>query len=403
MEIKRSTKLQNVRYDIRGPATTLAIQMEQQGTKIINLNTGNPAAFGFKPPDLGEILTSNQQLTAAYSVSKGLMDAREAIVKYESGKGLANVKVENVFTGNGVSELIMMCMQALLDNDDEILIPTPDYPLWTAAARLAGGKVVHYVCDEEANWYPDMADLNKKISPRTKAIVVISPNNPTGAVYPKEILEGICDLARQHKLLILSDEIYDRMLMDDAQHVAIGSLAPDLPVITMNGLSKSHMLCGYRCGWMVLSGDFSGSDAFLDGLNVLASMRLCSNVNAQVIIPAALKDPHYARTSLLPGGRLYEQRESSYNGLKSIPGISVVKSMAGLYMFPKLDTDKLRINDDERFVFDLLKEKHVLLTHGGSYNWPKPDHFRMVYLPEKQELDEVINRLADFFANYRQY
>ena len=403
MEIKRSNKLQNVRYDIRGPATTLAIQMEQQGTKIINLNTGNPAAFGFRPPDFGDILVSKQQTIAAYSASKGLMDARVAIAVYESSKGLANVNVENVFTGNGVSELIMMCMQALLDDNDEVLIPTPDYPLWTAAARLAGGKVVHYVCDEESSWYPDMEDIRKKVNPRTKAIVVISPNNPTGAVYPKEILEGICDLARRHNLLIFSDEIYDRMLMDGAEHIAIGSLAPDLPVITMNGLSKSHMLCGYRCGWMVLSGDFSESGAYLEGLNVLASMRLCSNVNAQAIIPAALKDAHYARSSLLPGGRLYEQREISYNGLKRIPGISVVKSMAGLYMFPKLDTEKLRIKDDEQFVFDLLKEKHVLLTHGGSYNWPKPDHFRMVYLPEKEELDEVINRLSDFFANYRQY
>ena len=403
MEIKRAKKLQNVRYDIRGPATTLALQMEQQGTKIINLNTGNPAAFGFRPPDFGDLLISKQQLTAAYSASKGLMDARIAIAEYESSKGLANVSVENVFTGNGVSELIMMCLQALLDDGDEILIPTPDYPLWTAAARLAGGKVVHYVCDEDAGWYPHIADMNKKVSSRTKAIVVISPNNPTGAVYPKEILEGICDLARQNNLLIFSDEIYDRMLMDNAEHTAIGSLAPDLPVITMNGLSKSHMLCGYRCGWMVLSGDFSGSDAYLDGLNVLASMRLCSNVNAQAIIPVALKDPHYPLSSLLPGGRLYEQREITYNGLRSIPGISVVKSMAGLYMFPKLDTQMLRIKDDEQFVFDLLKEKHVLLTHGGSYNWPKPDHFRMVYLPKKEELDEVINRLSDFFTNYRQY
>ena len=403
MKIKRSKKLQNVRYDIRGPATTLAIQMEQQGTKIINLNTGNPAAFGFKPPNFADILNKKQQLTAAYSASKGLMEARQAIVKYESSKGLTNVNVENTFTGNGVSELILMCMQALLDNDDEILIPTPDYPLWTAAARLAGGKVVHYVCDEKANWYPDLTDIGKKISPRTKAIVVISPNNPTGAVYPKEVLEGICDLARKNGLLIFSDEIYDRMLMDGAKHIAVGSITPDLPVITMNGLSKSHMLCGYRCGWMVLSGDFSGSDEFLDGLNVLASMRLCSNVNAQAIIPAALEDAFYASASLLPGGRLYEQREATYNGLKNIPGLSVVKSMAGLYMFPKLDTEKLRIKDDEQFVFDLLKEKHVLLTHGGSYNWPLPDHFRMVYLPEKKELDEVINRLKDFFANYRQY
>ncbi|MCL2398633.1 MAG: pyridoxal phosphate-dependent aminotransferase [Defluviitaleaceae bacterium] len=402
MEIKKSSKLNNVRYDIRGPVTDLAYQMEQEGTPVVKLNTGNPAAFGFKPPDYSSILENELQLTAAYSSSKGLTEAREAIAAYESSKGIPNIKIDNVFTGNGVSELISISLNALLNDNDEILIPTPDYPLWTAAARLAGGKVVHYLCDESASWFPDMDDIKRKITPRTKAIVVISPNNPTGAVYPKEILEGICNLARQHNLLIFSDEIYDRMLMDDAKHIAISSLAPDLPVITMNGLSKSHQLCGFRCGWMVISGDLSNAGNYIEGINVLASMRLCANVNAQAIIPAALKDPHFVRNSLLPGGRLYEQREQAYVGLNSIPGISVVKSSAGLYLFPKLDNEQLNIHDDEKFVLDFLREKHVLLTHGGSYNWDKPDHFRLVYLPEKEVLADVIERLRDFLSNYRQ-
>ncbi|MCL2420548.1 MAG: pyridoxal phosphate-dependent aminotransferase [Defluviitaleaceae bacterium] len=403
MEIRKSNKMQNVSYDIRGPVAALATKMEREGTPIIRLNTGNPAAFGFKPPKYGDILTNQLQLTAAYSDAKGLMAAREAIAAYESSKGIPNINIENVFTGNGVSELITMSLQALLNDGDEILIPTPDYPLWTAAARLAGGTVVHYLCDEAACWFPDIDDIRRKITPHTKAILVINPNNPTGAVYPREILESICDLARQHSLLIFSDEIYDRLLMDDAEHIAIAALAPDLPVVTMNGLSKSHQLCGFRSGWMVLSGNLSGIDDYLDGLTVLASMRLCSNVNAQAIIPAALADPHFSRDTLLPGGRLYEQREQAYVGLKNIPGISVVKAKAGLYMFPKLDIEMLRINDDNQFVLDLLREKHVLLTHGRGYNWDAPDHFRIVYLPKKDVLADVIVRLQDFLSIYRQY
>ena len=403
MEIKKSNKMMDVRYDIRGPITSLAIQMEQEGKNIIKLNTGNPAAFGFIPPQLGDILKNQLQVTAAYSDSKGLIEAREAIAAYESSKGIPNIHIDNIFTGNGVSELITMSLQVLLNDGDEVLLPMPDYPLWTAGIRLAGGKSVFYRCDEESCWYPDMADMEKKINARTKAIVVINPNNPTGAVYTKEILEGICNLARKHKLLIFSDEIYDRLLMDGEKHIAISSLAPDLPVITLNGLSKSHQLCGFRAGWLVLSGDINGAEEYIDGLTVLASMRLCSNVNAQAIIPTALADPYFVRESLLPGGRLYEQRQCSFEGLNSIPGLSVVKSKAGLYMFPKLDTKMLRINDDEKFVLDLLKEKHVLLTHGGSYHWDAPDHFRMVYLPEKEVLLDVIERLRDFIGGYRQY
>jgi len=403
MKINVSKKMHNVKYDIRGSVSALATEMMRQGEDIVFLNTGNPAAFGFVPPDFGEILTEREQLAAAYSDAKGLMEAREAIAAYESSKGIANINVDNVFTGNGVSELITICLQALLNDGDEILIPTPDYPLWTAAANLAGGTVVHYICDEAENWYPDVADVRRKVTARTKAIVVISPNNPTGSVYPLAVIEEICKIAREHNLLIFSDEIYDRLLMDDEKHIAVASLAPDLPVITMNGLSKSHQLCGYRAGWMVISGNLSGARAYMDGIVVLASMRLCSNVNAQVIIPAALADPHYAGNTLVPGGRLYEQRECAYNGLNAIPGVSVVKSKAGLYMFPKMDINKLRINDDERFVLDLLRSKHVLLTHGGSYNWSAPDHFRMVYLPEKNVLEDVIKRLGDFLSEYRQY
>lgn len=403
MEIKKADKLNNVRYDIRGAATTLALKMEQEGTKIINLNTGNPAAFRFVPPDYSDILTNERQLTAAYSASKGLLKAREAIAAYESTKGLPKISIDNVYTGNGVSELIVMCMQALVNEGDEVLVPSPDYPLWTAGVRLAGGTAVHYHCDESSDWYPDMGDVKKKISPRTKAVVIISPNNPTGAVYPKEIVEGFVKLAREHGLLVFSDEIYDRMLMDDARHTAVASVAgDDVPVITMNGLSKSHKLCGYRAGWMVITGDLSGASSYLEGLNVLASMRLCSNVMAQAVIPAALKDAYFAKDALAPGGRLYEQREAAYKGLCEIPGISTVKSRAGLYMFPRLDNEKLGIKDDELFVLDLLKQKHILLTHGGSYNWPKPDHFRMVYLPEKEVLLDVIDKLKDFFANYSQ-
>jgi len=403
MVIKKSSKLNDVRYDIRGPVASLAGKMEQEGANIIKLNTGNPAAFGFRPPDFADILGNDKQLTAAYSDSKGLRNVREAIATYERSKGIPNVHIDNIFTGNGVSELITMTLQALLNDGDEILIPTPDYPLWTAAARLSGGTVVHYVCDEAAEWLPDMDDMRRKVTARTRAIVVNSPNNPTGAVYPQAILTDICNVAREHDLLIFSDEIYDRMLMDDNKHIAIASLAPDLPVITMNGLSKSHQLCGYRAGWLTISGDLAGLESYLEGLTVLASMRLCSNVNAQAVIPKALEDPYYSRDTLLPGGRLYEQREAAYEGLKSIDGFSVVKSKAGLYMFPKMDIKKLRIKDDEQFVLDFLREKHVLLTHGGSYNWQEPDHFRMVYLPEKQALLDVIERLRDFLSGYKQY
>ncbi|MDR1688529.1 MAG: pyridoxal phosphate-dependent aminotransferase [Clostridiales bacterium] len=403
MELKKSTKLTNVRYDIRGPVAEEATRMEKQGIKVMRLNTGNPAAFGFKPPSfIPKIISENLQLTAAYSTSKGLISAREAIAGYCAKKGIENVEISKIFTGNGVSELITIALQALLNDGDEILIPAPDYPLWTAIVNLMGGKVVHYLCDEAANWYPDLDDIKRKITNKTKAIVIINPNNPTGAVYPEEILTEMCEIARRNKLVVFSDEIYDRLLMDNAVHVSFGKLAPDLPVITFNGLSKSHQLCGYRCGWLVASGDTAGMKDYLEGLNVLASMRLCSNVPSQTIIAAALENANFSKDLLLPGGRLYEQREFAFKGLNEIPGFSAVKSMAGLYMFPKMDTEMLGITDDEQFVLDFLREKHVLLTHGGTYNWSEPNHFRLVYLPEVDDLREVMVRLKDFAQSYSQ-
>lgn len=399
--LQKSDKLRDVRYDIRGPISEEAEKMERQGVEIIKLNTGNPAAFGFEPPAfIPGVLEDMLQLTAAYSDSKGLYEAREAIADYCRGKNIPNVRPEDIYTGNGVSELIQISLLALLNNGDEILIPTPDYPLWTAAAIMSGGKVVHYLCDEQQGWYPDIQDIRRKITARTKAIVIINPNNPTGALYPVHLLEEIVKLAKENNLLLFADEIYDRLVMDGLEHVSVAALAQDSPVITFNGLSKSHQLCGFRCGWMVVSGDKSGILSYLEGVTVLASMRLCSNVPSQVLIKRALENPD--RKSLLPGGRLYEQREYVYREINNIPGFSAVKPSAAMYLFPRMDTAMLGIHDDEKFVLDFLKEKHVLLTHGGSYNWSKPDHLRIVYLPRLEELEEVVRRLRDFVSTYRQ-
>ncbi len=404
MIIQKSDRMANVRYDIRGPVSEEADRLEKLGVKILRLNTGNPAAFGFETtPEILKSLNDNAQFSAAYSGSKGIAEAREAVVRYCASVGIPNVDPEDVYTGNGVSELIQVSLQALLNPGDEVLIPTPDYPLWTAATRLAGGKAVHYLCDERADWYPDLDDIKRKITPKTKAVVIINPNNPTGAVYPEELLREIVELARQNDLLLLTDEIYDRLLMDGIKHVPVASLAPDLPVVTFNGLSKSHQICGYRCGWMVVSGDKAGAREYMEGLTTLASMRLCSNVLSQTVIKAALEDGGSADRYLAPGGRLYEQREYAYSALNAIQGISAVKPRAAMYIFPKLDIKKLRIEDDERFVLDFLREKHVLLTHGGSYNWSEPDHFRLVYLPCLEELKEMLKRLEDFLSIYHQY
>lgn len=404
MVLQKSQKMQHIRYDIRGPISDEAERMARQGIPVVQLNTGNPALFGFETPDyIVRDLVRGAALSAAYCSSGGIDAARQAIAAYCEGKGIPGVAMRDVYTGNGVSELIQLSLQALLDPGDEVLIPAPDYPLWTAATRLAGGTPVHYLCDEQADWYPDMADLRRKVSARTKAVVVINPNNPTGALYPDALLQDVLQVARENGLLVFSDEIYDRLVMDGQAHTATASLAPDVPVVTFNGLSKSHHICGFRCGWMVLSGPEDMLDSYREGLSVLASLRLCSNVLSQTVIPAALADTTYTHQYLRPGGRLFEQRQTAYDLLNAIPGVSAVMPKAGLYIFPKLDLQRLRINDDERFVYDFLKEKQVLLTHGRSYNWPGADHFRLVYLPRKDQLADVLCRLADFLATYRQY
>ena len=403
MIINKSKKLLNVRYDIRGPISDEADRLERDGINIIRLNTGNPAAFGFQAPaSVLSALADYSDASSPYSASKGLPEAREAVAHYCASRGITGVSADDVYTGNGVSELIQISLQAFLNTGDEILIPTPDYPLWTAATILAGGTAVHYMCDEQADWYPDINDIRSKITQRTRAIVIISPNNPTGAVYPKELLNCIAELARKHELVLFSDEIYDRLVMDDAEHFSIASLAPDLFTVVFNGLSKSHQICGYRAGWMALCGDKSGAGGYIEGLNTLASLRLCSNVTGQSVIRAALEDTKSTQANIVPGGRLYEQREYAYNSLRTIPGISAVKPRAALYIFPKIDTDMYGIKDDEKLVLDFLREKHVLLTHGGSYNWKKPDHFRVAYLPCMDELIEVMDRLRDFLESYHQ-
>ena len=337
-----------------------------------------------------------------YSTSKGLFSARKAIMQYSQIKHLPNVTMDDIYTGNGASELINLCMQALLDNGDEILIPSPDYPLWTACATLAGGTPVHYVCDEQAEWYPDIDDIRSKVTPRTKAIVIINPNNPTGALYPRELLEEIVQVARENHLIIFSDEIYDRLVMDGEEHVSTASLAPDLFCVTFSGLSKSHMIAGYRIGWMVLSGNKRMAKDYIEGLNMLSNMRLCSNVPAQSIVQTALWGHQSVNDYIVPGGRIYEQREFIYNALNDIPGVSAVKPKAAFYIFPKIDAKKFNISNDEQFALDLLKEKRILIVQGSGFNWKEPDHFRVVYLPRIEVLKDAATKLADFLAYYRQ-
>ncbi len=399
----KSTKLDNVLYDVRGPVVDEAAKMEAKGTHVLKLNIGNPAPFGFRTPD--EVIHDMQHQLKdceGYSDSKGLFSARKAIMQYAQLKKIPNVSVNDIYTGNGVSELINLCMQALLNDGDEILIPSPDYPLWTATATLAGGNVVHYICDEESEWYPDIDDIRKKVTPKTKAIVIINPNNPTGALYPKEVLEQIVQVARENNLIIFSDEIYDRLVMDGQEHISIASLAPDLFCVTFSGLSKSHMIAGFRIGWMVLSGNKEIAADYIEGINMLSNMRLCSNVPAQSIVQTALGGYQSVDKYLLPGGRIYEQRECVYNALNSIPGISVKKPKAAFYAFPKIDIKKFNITDDEQFALDFLREKKVLIVHGGGFNWQEPDHFRVVYLPRIEVLNEAMDKLGDFLTTYRQ-
>lgn len=402
-QFKKSSKLDNVLYDVRGPVVEEANRMEESGINVLKLNIGNPAPFGFRTPD-EVIYDMRQQLTdcEGYSASKGLFSARKAIMQYAQIKHIPNVTIDDIYTGNGVSELINLCMSALLENGDEILIPSPDYPLWTACATLAGGKAVHYICDEQSEWYPDMNDIRKKINDHTKAIVIINPNNPTGALYPKDVLQQIVDIAREHQLMIFSDEIYDRLVMDDEDHLSIASLAPDLFCVTFSGLSKSHMIAGFRIGWMILSGNKRIAADYIEGINMLSNMRLCSNVPAQSIVQTALGGHQSVKDYIVPGGRLYEQREYVYNALNDIPGITAVKPKAAFYIFPKIDTKKFNITNDEKFALDLLREKKLLIVHGGGFNWKEPDHFRVVYLPRVEVLEEAMGKLGDFLSYYKQ-
>ena len=400
---EKSHKLDHVCYDVRGPVVEEANRMTAHNIDSQKLNIGNPAPFGFQAPE--EIIMDMQSSlrnAEGYSDSKGIFSARKAIMQYCQLKGIPNVGMDDIYIGNGVSEMITMTMQGLLDDGDEILIPAPDYPVWTAAANLAGGHPVHYICDEKADWMPDLDDIESKITDRTKGIVIINPNNPTGALYPKDLLERIVEIARRHELIIFADEIYDRLVMDGEEHVSIASLAPDMLCLTFNGLSKSHRIAGFRSGWVSLSGDKSRARGYIEGLNMLSSMRLCANVPAQMIVQTALGGYQSVDELLLPGGRIYEQREYIYNALNDIPGISVVKPKAAFYIFPKIDTEKFNIKDDMQFALDFLKEKHVLIVQGTGFNWIAPDHFRIVYLPRVDELKTACGRLADFLAGYRQ-
>lgn len=400
---EKSKKLDHVCYDIRGPVLDEADRMIANGVDILKLNIGNPAPFHFTAPD--EIIRDmiyTLRSAEGYSDSKGIFSARKAIMQYCQLKGIRDVGVDDIYTGNGVSELITMSMQGLLDDGDEILLPAPDYPLWTAAVSLAGGTPVHYMCDEQNAWNPDIADMESKITEHTKGIVLINPNNPTGALYPREILEEIVRLADKYGLILFSDEIYDRLVMDGLQHISIAALAPHVPCITFNGLSKSHRVAGFRCGWMVVSGDKKRIRGYIEGLNLLSSMRLCSNVPAQHIIQTALGGYQSADELLCPGGRVYEQREFIYNALNSIDGVSAVKPKAAFYIFPRFDMRKFNLKNDERFVLEFLRKKKILLVQGTAFNYPQPDHARIVYLPTVKELSFAADALRDFLKDYSQ-
>jgi len=401
VDLRQSRKLEDVCYDIRGPVLEEAKRLEEEGRRIIKLNIGNPAPFGFEAPD--EILVDiirNLPQAQGYSDSQGILSARTAIVQHYQERGIQTVDVDDVWLGNGVSELITMSLQAMLDNGDEVLIPAPDYPLWTASTSLAGGRPVHYLCDEASGWLPDLEDLRSKISPRTKAIVVINPNNPTGAVYPIEVLESIAAIAREHELVILADEIYDKILYGDAQHFPMAKVAPEVFTLTFNGLSKAYRVAGFRAGWLMVSGPKQHARSYLEGLTILANMRLCANVPAQHAIQIALGGRQSIRELILPGGRLLEQRDAALGALGKIPGVSCVMPGGALYVFPRLDPDVYPIKDDQRFALELLREKHVLVVQGTGFNWPKPDHLRIVTLPRVDDLTEAIGRIGEFLGDY---
>lgn len=402
-QIKKSSKLDHVCYDIRGPVLQEAKHLEEEGNKVLKLNIGNPAPFGFEAPD--EILVDvirNLPSSQGYSDSKGLFSARKAIMQHYQARDMRDVTVEDIYIGNGVSELIVQAMQALLNDGDEMLVPAPDYPLWTAAVSLSGGNAVHYMCDEQQGWFPDLDDIRRKISPRTRGIVIINPNNPTGAVYSKEILLEIVEIARQHNLIIFADEIYDKILYDDAQHHSIAAMAPDLLTVTFNGLSKTYRVAGFRQGWMVLNGPKKQAKGYIEGLNMLASMRLCANVPMQHAIQTALGGYQSISEFILPGGRLYEQRNRAWELINQIPGVSCVKPMGALYMFPKIDLNRYSIKDDQKMILDLLLQEKVLLVQGTAFNWPHPDHFRIVTLPRENDLEMAIQKFGRFIVGYHQ-
>ncbi len=403
MQVIQSSKLANVCYDIRGPILDEAMRLEEQGHRILKLNTGNPAPFGFEaPPEILQDILRNLANAHGYGDSKGLLAARRAVVMHYEERGLTELSVDDVFIGNGVSELIQMSMQALLDDGDEVLVPAPDYPLWTASVSLAGGTAVHYRCDEQADWFPDLADIEAKVTDRTRGIVVINPNNPTGAVYSDELLQGIAEIARRHNLIIYSDEIYDKILYDDATHTSTALFAPDLLCLTFNGLSKAYRVAGFRSGWMVISGPREHARSYLEGLGVLASMRLCANMPAQHAIAAALGGRQSIKDLVLPGGRLAEQRDVAWKLLNEIPGVSCVKPRGALYAFPKLDPKVYRIKDDAQLVLDLLKQEHIYVVQGTGFNWPDPDHFRLVTLPRAEDLTDAVTRIGTFLEGYSQ-
>ncbi|MDR2876230.1 MAG: pyridoxal phosphate-dependent aminotransferase [Methylobacillus sp.] len=400
--ILKSSKLHNVCYDIRGPVLQRAREMEDEGQRIIKLNIGNPAPFGFEAPEeIVQDVIHNLPDASGYSDSKGLFAARRAIVHYTQQKNIKGVTTDDVIVGNGVSELIVIAMNALLNNGDEILVPAPDYPLWTAAVSLSGGTPRHYLCDEQSGWMPDLADIRSKITPATRGIVIINPNNPTGALYPREILEGIIAIAREHGLVVFADEIYDKVLYDGNEHTSIASLADDVLFVTFNGLSKNYRSCGYRAGWMVVSGEKRHATDYIEGLNMLASMRLCANVPGQFAIQTALGGYQSINDLVAPGGRLCRQRDVAYEMLTAIPGVTCVKPKAAMYLFPKLDPKMYPIADDQQFILELLLEERVLLVQGTGFNWPQPDHFRVVFLPSVDDLNEAIGRVARFLENFR--
>ena len=401
--IIRSEKLSQVHSDIRGPVYVEAMKMIAEGTPVLRLNTGNPATFGFTmPPSVRHALLENADKAVGYCDFRGMPAARQAILEYETGKGIQGLTPDDIFVGNGVSEMAQFAITTLLNYGDEILLPSPSYSLWTNVTLIAGAKPVFYTCDEASDWYPDVEDIRRKITSRTRAILIINPNNPTGALYPRELLEQIVAIAREKELILLSDEIYDRLVMDGKEHVSTAALCPDLPVLTFNGLSKSHMICGFRCGWMCISGYKGKADDYVEGIFQIAAMRLCGNALTQLVIPAALEDNASTQAMLVPGGRLYEQREAVIREIDKIDGLSVVKNHGAFYVFPKLDVKKFNITNDKKFAFDLLHEKHIFIVPGSGFDWHEPDHFRIVMLPEPNEIAQAIRDIGDFLNGYWQ-